>query len=62
VIAKFLSEEEALAVTRECLKLLKEKQASAATIIADAGIAEFTKLLVNDSKVNAKSSRGSKSL
>jgi dissimilatory sulfite reductase (desulfoviridin) alpha/beta subunit len=62
VIAEFLSEEEALAVTRECLNLLKEKQASAATIIADIGIAEFAKTLVNSSRVNAKSSRGSKSL
>jgi dissimilatory sulfite reductase (desulfoviridin) alpha/beta subunit len=61
VIAKFLSEE-ALAVTRECLKLFKEKQAGAATIIADVGIAEFTKILVNNSRVNAESSRGSKSL
>ena len=50
VIAEFLSEEETLAVTRECLKLLEAKQASAAAIIDDVGMERFKQMLVPGTK------------
>ncbi len=46
VIAEFLSEEEALWVTEECLKILKEKNSNAAAIIDDIGIERFKEMLV----------------
>ena len=61
VIAEFLSEEKTLAVTRECLKLLEEKRANVAAIIDDVGIAEFTRILLDNSRVSGESSKGSKS-
>ena len=46
IIAEFLSEEEALRVTEECLRVLKEKRVNAATIIDEVGIEEFKRILV----------------
>jgi sulfite reductase (ferredoxin) len=54
------SEEETLALTRECLKLLKENQANATTIIDGVGMAEFTKILLNNSRISAETSKGIK--
>jgi dissimilatory sulfite reductase (desulfoviridin) alpha/beta subunit len=46
VIAEFLSEEEALRITHRCLRILKEKNSSAAAIIDEVGIQKFRELLV----------------
>lgn len=46
VIAEFLSEEEALRVAEEGLRILKEKRVSAATIIDNVGIEEFKQWLI----------------
>ncbi len=46
VIAEFISEEEALRVTEECLRILKEKKADAARIIDEVGIERFKEMLV----------------
>ncbi len=50
IITEFLSEEEALRVTERCLRILKEKQANAATIIDEVGIKKFKEMLVPSTK------------
>jgi len=50
VIAEFLSEEETLQVTEGCLRILKEKKASAAKIIDEVGIESFREMLVPSTK------------
>lgn len=45
VIEEFLSEEEALALTETCLKIMKEKGSSAAIIIDEVGIEKFKEML-----------------
>ncbi len=46
VIAEFLSEEEALRITEGCLRILKEKNVSTATIVDEVGIDKFKEMLV----------------
>lgn len=46
VIDRFLSEDEAFAVTERCLKILKQKQTDAATIIDEIGLEKFKKILL----------------
>lgn len=46
VIAEFLSEEEALQLTEECLRMLKEKKVNVATIIDEVGIEKLKEMLV----------------
>jgi anaerobic sulfite reductase subunit C len=46
VIAEFLSEKEALNVTERCLKILKENNTDAATLINEAGIEKFKQRLL----------------
>lgn len=46
VVAEFLSEEEALRVTKECLRILKGKEVNVATIIDEVGIEKFKNMLV----------------
>ncbi len=46
VIAEFLSEEEALNITRRCLNVLKENNADAATVIDQIGMEKFRQYLV----------------
>ncbi|MFC2021699.1 4Fe-4S binding protein [Chloroflexota bacterium] len=50
IVAEFLSEEEALRVTEGCLRILKEKQVNAATIIDEVGIEKFKEMLVPSTK------------
>ena len=50
VIAEFLSEDEALQLTEECLRLLKEKKVNVATIIDEVGIEKFKERLVPSTK------------
>jgi len=45
-IAEFLSEDEALQLTEECLRMLKEKKVNVATIIDEVGIEKFKERLV----------------
>ncbi len=49
-IADFLSEEEALWVTEECLKILKERNVNAATIVDEVGLERFKEMLVLSSE------------
>lgn len=44
-IAEFLSEDEALQITEKCLKILKEKNVNASTIIDEVGIEKFKVML-----------------
>ena len=46
VIAEFLSEKEALEISERCLKILKENNTDAATIIEEAGIEKFKQRLL----------------
>ncbi len=46
VIAEFLSEEEALRVAEECLRILKERNVDAAAIIDEVGLEKFKGMLV----------------
>jgi dissimilatory sulfite reductase (desulfoviridin) alpha/beta subunit len=50
IIAKFLSEEEALEISRRCLKILKENNTDAAAIIEETGIEKFKQRLLLDIK------------
>jgi len=45
VIDRFLSEDEAFAVTEGCLRILKEKQTNASMIIDEVGIEKFKQML-----------------
>jgi dissimilatory sulfite reductase (desulfoviridin) alpha/beta subunit len=46
IIAEFLSEEEALRIAEECLRILKERNSNAATIIDEVGLEKFKEMLV----------------
>ena len=50
VVAEFLSEDEALQVTEGCLRILKERQANAATIIDEVGMKKFKEMLIPSTK------------
>jgi dissimilatory sulfite reductase (desulfoviridin) alpha/beta subunit len=56
VIAEFLSEEEALNLTERCLRILKEKKVSTATIIDEIGIEKLKELLVPGTKLSGYTS------
>ncbi len=50
LIAEFLSEEEALRLAEECLRLVKDKKVNVATIIDEVGIEKFKDILVPSTK------------
>ncbi len=50
MIATFLSEEEALRVTEECLKAVKDRNIDVATIVDEMGIEKFIEMLVPSTK------------
>jgi dissimilatory sulfite reductase (desulfoviridin) alpha/beta subunit len=54
LIAEFLSEEEALDVTKRCVKVLKEYRADAATVIDKIGIDRFRDLLIHKRQASRK--------
>ena len=45
-IAEFLSEEEALQLAEECIRILKERNINAATIVDEVGLERFKEMLV----------------
>ncbi len=45
IIAEFLSEDDVLRVTEECLRMVKEKNVNVATIIDEVGIEKFKEIL-----------------
>ncbi len=49
-IADFLSEEEALQLTAECMRILKERNVNAATIVDEVGLERFKEMLVLSSE------------
>ena len=49
-IADFLSEEEALQLTEECMRILKERNVNAATIVDEVGLERFKEMLVLSSE------------
>ena len=49
-VAEFMSEEEALQLTKRCLRIVKEKNSSVAAIIDEVGIGKFRQMLALDLK------------